>query len=210
MDEKSERLKTNEEIIEELTKDLESSCIKENDNYTTSNDNIQESKNGNLSNDCNERIKRNSNNDDNWETKCKGDANHGKDNMDEEILKEREQNLSEEEKEVCIYLYNFQIFQNFKNDKNTSQNLYIFFFFQTLKAEAEKYKNEGNDLFKREEYLEAISVYTQGIQTCPLAYSKERSILYANRAAAKLKCLVMLLYEEYTFQRNNFLILIFI
>lgn len=36
MDDKSERLKTNEEIIEELTKDLESSCIKENDNYTTS------------------------------------------------------------------------------------------------------------------------------------------------------------------------------
>lgn len=93
----------------------------------------------------------------------------------------------------------------------THHKIYIFFFFfQTLKAEAEKYKNEGNDLFKREEYLEAISVYTQGIQTCPLAYSKERSILYANRAAAKLKCLVMLLYEEYTFQRNNFLILIFI
>ncbi|XP_043794641.1 tetratricopeptide repeat protein 1 [Apis laboriosa] len=159
MDDKSECLKTNEEIIEELTKDLESSCIKENDNYTTSNDNIQESKNGNLSNVCNERIKRNSDDDDdNWETKCKGDANHEKDNMDEEILKEREQNLSEEEKE-------------------------------TLKAEAEKYKNEGNDLFKREEYLEAISVYTQGIQTCPLAYSKERSVLYANRAAAKLKCL---------------------
>lgn len=108
MDDKSECLKTNEEIIEELTKDLENSCIKENDNYTTSNDNIQESKNDNLSNVCNERIKRNSDDDDdNWETKCKGDANHEKDNMDEEILKEREQNLSEEEKEVCIYLYNF-------------------------------------------------------------------------------------------------------
>lgn len=40
-------------------------------------------------------------------------------------------------------------------------------------------------------------MYTHGIQTCPLAYSKERSILYANRAAAKLKCLVMLLFQEY-------------
>lgn len=208
MDDKSERLKTNEEIIEELTKDLESSCIKENDNYTTSKDDIQKSKNGNLSNDCNERIKRNSD-DDNWETKCKGDANHEKDNMDEEILKEREQNLSEEEKEVCIFCI-YIIFKIIAVIKIHHKIYIFFFFFQSLKAEAEKYKNEGNDLFKREEYLEAISVYTQAIQTCPLAYSKERSILYANRAAAKLKCLVMILHKKYTFQRNNFLALIFI
>lgn len=71
------------------------------------------------------------------------------------------------------------------------------FLFQTLKAEAEKYKDKGNDLFKSEEYQEAISMYTEGLRTCPLAYSKERSILYANRAAAKLICLVMVLFKEY-------------
>lgn len=71
------------------------------------------------------------------------------------------------------------------------------FLFQILKAEAEKYKDKGNDLFKSEEYQEAISMYTQGLRTCPLAYSKERSILYANRAAAKLICLVTMLFKEY-------------
>lgn len=40
-------------------------------------------------------------------------------------------------------------------------------------------------------------MYTLGLQTCPLAYSKERSILYANRAAAKIICLVMMLFKEY-------------
>lgn len=40
-------------------------------------------------------------------------------------------------------------------------------------------------------------MYTQGLRTCPLAYSKERSILYANRAAAKLICLVTMSFKEY-------------
>lgn len=66
---------------------------------------------------------------------------------------------------------------------------------QLLKEEAEKLKNKGNDFFKKGDYTEAISMYTQGLQTCPLAYDKERSILYANRAAAKSKCLVMLFHQ---------------
>lgn len=63
-------------------------------------------------------------------------------------------------------------------------------FLQALKNEAERLKNVGNILFKDGEYVQAISQYTQGLQTCPLAYNKERSILYANRAAAKTKCQV--------------------
>jgi len=62
---------------------------------------------------------------------------------------------------------------------------------QALKCDAEKLKQAGNDLFKSGEYVRAISQYTQGLQTCPLAYSKERAILYANRAAAKAKCQVI-------------------
>ena len=62
---------------------------------------------------------------------------------------------------------------------------------QALKSEAETLKQAGNELFKNGEYVQAISQYTQGLQTCPLAYSKERSILYANRAAAKAKCQVI-------------------
>lgn len=66
---------------------------------------------------------------------------------------------------------------------------------QSFKDEAEKLKNEGNIFFKDGEYMKAISLYTQGLQTCPLMYSKERAILYSNRAAAKIKCLVRILYS---------------
>lgn len=61
---------------------------------------------------------------------------------------------------------------------------------QAFKDEANKLKDEGNALFKNAEYVQAITIYTQGLQTCPLIYNKERSILYANRAAAKTKCQV--------------------
>ncbi|KAL6445989.1 hypothetical protein ACFW04_000985 [Cataglyphis niger] len=57
-----------------------------------------------------------------------------------------------------------------------------------MKCEAESLKQAGNDFFKNGEYVSAISQYTQALRICPLAYSKERSILYANRAAAKAKC----------------------
>lgn len=59
-----------------------------------------------------------------------------------------------------------------------------------MKCEAENLKQAGNDFFKNGEYVQATSQYTQALQICPLAYSKERSILYANRAAAKAKCQV--------------------
>lgn len=62
---------------------------------------------------------------------------------------------------------------------------------QALKCEAENMKQAGNEFFKNSEYVQAISQYTQGLRTCPLVYSKERSILYANRAAAKAKCQVI-------------------
>lgn len=64
-----------------------------------------------------------------------------------------------------------------------------------MKAEAEKLKQMGNDCFKNGEYVQAIAQYTQALQTCPLVYSKERSILYANRAAAKAKCQVNCCFE---------------
>ncbi|KYM96268.1 PREDICTED: tetratricopeptide repeat protein 1 [Cyphomyrmex costatus] len=138
---KSQRL-SNEEVIEELTKDLESSCIRVDD-----------------SSDANARAK-----DDQWDVvdkECNEDSNDNAQNIeedvDEELLKDRDLLLTESEQEA-------------------------------LKSEAETLKQAGNELFKNGEYVQAISQYTQGLQTCPLAYSKERSILYANRAAAKTKC----------------------
>lgn len=48
-------------------------------------------------------------------------------------------------------------------------------------------KSEANKLFKEGEFEEALSMYSQALKICPLAFSKERAILFANRAAAKSK-----------------------
>lgn len=53
--------------------------------------------------------------------------------------------------------------------------------------EALKYKSDGNDLFKKGNYFESVILYSKGLQICPLTYSNDRSILYANRAASKHK-----------------------
>ncbi|XP_017893186.1 tetratricopeptide repeat protein 1 [Ceratina calcarata] len=152
MGDKSEGLKTNEQIIEELTKDLENSCIRAGENDSPDSTSARTGDDSS----CNRAEK---NSDDGNE--CETDSVCGrsrKDSVDEESLKDRDLTLSENEKE-------------------------------SLKNEAEECKTKGNEFFNKGEYQEAISMYTQGLQTCPLAYSKERSILYANRAAAKSKSL---------------------
>lgn len=58
---------------------------------------------------------------------------------------------------------------------------------QANKALAEGYKKEGNDHFKNGEYEKSCDLYTLGLKSCPVVYENERSILYANRAAAKAK-----------------------
>ncbi|KOC70399.1 Tetratricopeptide repeat protein 1 [Habropoda laboriosa] len=161
-DTSSKGLKTNEQIVKELTKDLESSCVRaDDDQHVVSNENVAKSTvSGVESNSFGLDYieKKSDENDGKYEVDGEHDTNPLNDYVDEDSLKDRELSLSESEKE-------------------------------TLKNEAEKHKNKGNDYFKSGEYTQAILMYTQGIQTCPLAYSKERSILYANRAAAKSKCL---------------------
>ncbi|XP_044133857.1 tetratricopeptide repeat protein 1 [Bufo gargarizans] len=48
-------------------------------------------------------------------------------------------------------------------------------------------KEEGNELFKKGDYVEAEDIYSQALLKCPASYQKERAILYSNRAAARLK-----------------------
>lgn len=140
-DKSQPRLQSNEEVIEELTRDLESSCVRADDAADAR-----------------------SKGDNSWDVvdkECNEDGNDNarstEEDVDEVLLKDRDLLLTESEQEA-------------------------------FKDEAENLKQAGNDLFKNGEYVRAISQYTRGLQTCPLAYSKERSILYANRAAAKAKC----------------------
>lgn len=58
---------------------------------------------------------------------------------------------------------------------------------QRLKGEADDLKATGNVQFKNQEFREAAFTYTDALRTCPLAFPKERAVLYANRAAAKIK-----------------------
>lgn len=48
-------------------------------------------------------------------------------------------------------------------------------------------KEVGNGQFKKAEYPEAESSYTEALGICPACNQKDRSILYSNRAAARIK-----------------------
>uniref|UniRef100_A0A2A4JWR3 Uncharacterized protein n=2 Tax=Heliothinae TaxID=95178 RepID=A0A2A4JWR3_HELVI len=52
---------------------------------------------------------------------------------------------------------------------------------------AEELKKSGNEAFKVGDYERSIEKYTEGLRTCPLQFSQQRSILYCNRSAAKMK-----------------------
>ncbi|CAB3222532.1 unnamed protein product [Arctia plantaginis] len=52
---------------------------------------------------------------------------------------------------------------------------------------AEELKKVGNEAFKLGDYERSIEKYTEGLRTCPLQFSQQRSVLYCNRSAAKMK-----------------------
>ncbi|XP_068625993.1 tetratricopeptide repeat protein 1 [Battus philenor] len=52
---------------------------------------------------------------------------------------------------------------------------------------AEELKIAGNDDFKIGEYEKCLEKYTEGLRICPLQFTQQRSILYCNRSAAKMK-----------------------
>ncbi|GIY83832.1 tetratricopeptide repeat protein 1 [Caerostris darwini] len=55
-----------------------------------------------------------------------------------------------------------------------------------LRQDSLNLKSMGNDCFKKAEYKESANLYTQALNTCPLKFQNDRSILYANRAAARI------------------------
>ncbi|XP_055466674.1 tetratricopeptide repeat protein 1 [Psammomys obesus] len=58
---------------------------------------------------------------------------------------------------------------------------------QKRREESAKLKEEGNEQFKRGDYVEAESSYSQALQMCPSCFQKDRSVLFSNRAAARMK-----------------------
>ncbi|XP_021068861.1 tetratricopeptide repeat protein 1 [Mus pahari] len=58
---------------------------------------------------------------------------------------------------------------------------------QKRREESTKLKEEGNEQFKRGDYVEAESSYSQALQMCPACFQKDRSVLFSNRAAARMK-----------------------
>uniref|UniRef100_A0A1L8EBL6 Tetratricopeptide repeat protein 1 n=1 Tax=Haematobia irritans TaxID=7368 RepID=A0A1L8EBL6_HAEIR len=55
------------------------------------------------------------------------------------------------------------------------------------KEKAQKMKLEANELFKNNDAEKSIDIYTEALAICPTTYSKDRAVLYGNRAAAKIK-----------------------
>ncbi|KAH8288721.1 hypothetical protein KR054_008675 [Drosophila jambulina] len=55
------------------------------------------------------------------------------------------------------------------------------------KEKADKLKLEGNELFKNDDAEGAAKIYTAALDICPSDSTKERAVLYGNRAAAKIK-----------------------
>lgn len=58
---------------------------------------------------------------------------------------------------------------------------------ESFQRQAQIYKKTGNDLFRNENYSDAMDFYSKGLQICPLCFAKDRSIMYSNRAACKLR-----------------------
>ncbi|XP_036702999.1 tetratricopeptide repeat protein 1 [Balaenoptera musculus] len=55
------------------------------------------------------------------------------------------------------------------------------------REESSRLKEEGNEQFKKGDYIEAESTYSRALQMCPSSFQKDRSILFSNRAAARMK-----------------------
>lgn len=57
---------------------------------------------------------------------------------------------------------------------------------ESRRKESLELKEKGNTQFKSGEHVEAEESYTAALEVCPVCYSKERSILFSNRAAARM------------------------
>ncbi|XP_056140344.1 tetratricopeptide repeat protein 1 [Lampris incognitus] len=57
---------------------------------------------------------------------------------------------------------------------------------ESRRLESLSLKERGNNQFKAGEHSEAEQSYTQALCVCPVCYSRERAVLFSNRAAARI------------------------
>ncbi|XP_068086042.1 tetratricopeptide repeat protein 1 [Anabrus simplex] len=145
----SNGIPSNEEVIEDLTKDLKNVLLKETEGgsgiETVCDDSANKS-----SDNTGDFIPQDFDKDEKVPAKPEDDF------IDEEALKDAELTYTEDDR-------------------------------KRLRTEAEDLKCIGNDLFKAGKYVESAQKYTEALRICPLAFDKDRAILYSNRAAAKVK-----------------------
>jgi hypothetical protein len=65
--------------------------------------------------------------------------------------------------------------------------LVILYKFKKRQVESQKNKDEGNEHFGQGQYEQALNKYSDALMLCPLKQTRDRSIIYANRAACLMK-----------------------
>lgn len=90
------------------------------------------------------------------------------------------ENVEDETFEDCEDFIDDESQRDFEKDQTEEER-------QAAKSKAEELKIAGNELFKEGDFLKSVEIYTSALKTCPVVCATERSVLYANRAAAKHK-----------------------
>jgi tetratricopeptide (TPR) repeat protein len=151
---------SNEEIINELTEDFHSACI----NTAEKNSSIDNERNGRKSDQTTHNV---GTSEEEEETNVTPGCS-GKESENEKAHVRDEDTIDEEAMKDQENMYT-------EEDK------------EKLRKEAQIYKSRGNEQFKVGDYQESAKSYTLGLRACPLAFDKDRAVMYSNRAAAKVK-----------------------
>ncbi|KAG0725194.1 Tetratricopeptide repeat protein 1 [Chionoecetes opilio] len=101
------------------------------------------------------------------------------DNEDEEKDAAKKKNEEEEEEdEECYvdeeYLKDMEL--SMTEEERTAR-----------REESLQHKESGNTSFREGDLQPAVTSYTAGLRMCPLSFSRDRAVLYSNRAAARAK-----------------------
>lgn len=150
---------SNEEIIDEITKDLKSSAISAENpeefviNPGTSQEDLPSKSGNSQKSDIPDWVAGDLDKDEKEDAE---DDTKESDDIDEEGLRAAELALTDDQK-------------------------------AERKIIAEELKVAGNLAFKDGDYERSIEKYTEGLITCPLQFTQQRSVLYCNRSAAKMK-----------------------